>query len=239
MTAAVDSAVYVYAIVAAAQADAVDGMEQVDVVRAGPIAAVIGPVATGRRLGLASDMRRHDRVVGDLVARGVTVVPMRFGAVVAESDELVREVLAPKAAVLEAALHELAGLVQYTVRVDYLRDAVLAAVVRTDEQVAAARARASDHSGQVRLGELVVAAIDRRRPGDSARIRTEIEPLAERVSEQLAQNPDRVADFACLVRRTDAARFEQAVDAVGRRFADAVTMRVLGPLAPYDFVPEL
>jgi hypothetical protein len=239
MTAAVDNAVYVFALMAATEAEVVDGWEDLDVVRAGPIAAVVAPASTARPLGLASDMRRHDQVVSDLVALGVTVVPMRFGAVVGAADDLVRDLLAPNSASLEQALGELAGLVQYTVRVTYVREAVLSAVIRTDEQVAAARSKASGHAGQLRLGELVVGAIDRRRPGDAARIRAEVEPLAERLVEDLSNDPDRVVDFACLVQRASATQFERAIEEVAARYADAVTIRLLGPLAPYDFVPEL
>lgn len=234
-----DSALYVFGIVATDQVATVRTMVGVDLVPAGSIAAVVGAVTTDRPLGLASDMRRHDRVVSDLVAAGVTVLPMRFGAVVGEADDLVQDFLVPKQAALERAVRALAGRVQFTVRVDYVREAVLAAVLRSDDRVAAARAAATDHAGRVRLGELVVNAIERRRPADAQRIRGELEPETERITEQLSGDPDRVADFACLVPRDRAAQFAEAADAVTRRFADAVTMRVLGPLAPYDFVPEL
>jgi hypothetical protein len=40
------------------------------------------------------------------------------------------------------------------------------------------------------------------------------------------------------VERTDSAAFEQAVEECGRRSVGRLRIRLVGPLAPYDFVPE-
>ena len=92
---------------------------------------------------------------------------------------------------------------------------------------------------QIRIGQRIVAAIDRRRAGDADRIRSELQPVAERVNCEVSRDPERVADFACLVRRTDVQRFEDAVEKLAELHHEAVRMTLVGPLAPYDFVPEL
>jgi hypothetical protein len=43
---------------------------------------------------------------------------------------------------------------------------------------------------------------------------------------------------AFLVARDHAKQFDDAVEEVGRNLAGRVRFRLLGPLAPYDFVPE-
>ena len=77
-------------------------------------------------------MRRHDHVVGALVEQGVTVVPMRFGTTVTEPNALASKVLDAHRASLLATLDELDGLVQYTVRVGYVREAATRAALRDD-----------------------------------------------------------------------------------------------------------
>lgn len=247
MTAPADTdreAVYVFGVVAsdAVEAGDFDLPDGVDIVSDGSLAAVVGVVSTGRGVGLASDLRRHDAVVGSFVERGVAILPMRFGSVVAEPSTLVEQVLAPKRQSFLSALRELDGVVQYTVRIAYVREAVLAAVMRADSRVARMREAVQrgerGQGAQIRLGELIVEAIDRRRSGDAERIRKELDPLAERLDCELSENPDRLADFACLVARDRTEDFERALEDMAKRHHAAVRMTLLGPLAPYDFVPE-
>ncbi len=137
-------------------------------------------------------------------------------------------------------MNGLDGLVQFTVRVDYVREAAARAAMRDDPGIEALRERGlRDRSVQIRLGQRIVAAIDRRRAGDADRVRGELRPFTERMSCELSRDPDRVADLACLVRRSDTERFEDAVERFAERHHDAVRMTLVGPLAPYDFVPEL
>src|SRR5689334_15190970 len=101
-----DHAVYVFGVVASSLLDDDDVQlpDDVGVVPAGPVAAVVGQVGTDRRLGLASDVRRHDRVIAHFVERSITILPMRFGAVVTESQALVRDVLEPNGRAFADAL---------------------------------------------------------------------------------------------------------------------------------------
>jgi hypothetical protein len=50
--------------------------------------------------------------------------------------------------------------------------------------------------------------------------------------------PEDVINAAFLVERERIQEFEDAVENVGRDLDGRVRLRLLGPLAPYDFVPE-
>jgi len=227
----------VYGVISADALDRVELPERVAIVRSGALAALVS--AAGSR-GLASEVRRHDAVVGAVVSQGVTIIPMRFGTIVTEPDALGRKVLDANSSSLLAALADLEGLVQYTVRVEYVRETATRAAMRDDPGIESLRARAGrDRSVQIQLGQRIVAAIDRRRPADADRLRAELARVAERVQCELSQDPERVADFACLVERSDATQFEDAVEGLAERHHEAVHMTLVGPLAPYDFVPEL
>ena len=82
-------AVYVYGIVPAGARWGVDGdAPPVDVVTSGPISAVVAAVTSERPFGLAEDLRNHDRVVAWFVERGVPILPMRFGMVIADRETI-------------------------------------------------------------------------------------------------------------------------------------------------------
>lgn len=234
-----DEVVVVYGIVGA-ELERSRFPDGVEVVTSGPIAAVVasGPASSGP----AAQVRRHDEVLRSLVANEITVLPMRFGTAVAGRDALVEEVLDANRESFSAALAALKDFVQYTVRVGYVEDAVVAAVLREDSRVAAlreaARRRPSGQGAQISLGQAVAEAIERRRPRDIERIQALLSPVADRISARPGRQTDRLADYACLVRRSDSAAFEAELERLAERHHDAVTMSLLGPLAPYDFVPE-
>ena len=66
----------------------------------------------------------------------------------------------------------------------------------------------------------------------------QLRPFATDVSTRQLAQPDEVVNAAFLVARDDAKRFDDAVDEVGRDLDGRVRFRLVGPLAPYDFVPE-
>ena len=92
---------------------------------------------------------------------------------------------------------------------------------------------------RVHLGELIVG-----RPGDCRR-EVEAEQLYERLAPagvdmviHQPTDPEEVINAAFLVDRVHVQKFEDAVEDLGRELAGRVRLRLRGPLAPYDFVPE-
>jgi hypothetical protein len=63
-------------------------------------------------------------------------------------------------------------------------------------------------------------------------------PAAEAVAAKTPVREEDVLDASFLVRADRRAEFEQAVDKLARDHADRVKVRLIGPLPPYDFVPE-
>jgi hypothetical protein len=61
---------------------------------------------------------------------------------------------------------------------------------------------------------------------------------AARAVARPSNDPEQVLDSAFLVSRDRRHEFEHAVDQLGSELADSVKLRLIGPLAPYDFVVE-
>lgn len=232
----------VYAIV---PADAVDELPSstapARTVSHGRIAAVIGPVPDDRPLGTAEDLREHDRVIRVLVEAGLPVLPARFGAVLTDADAVARELLSANEQRFATALADTTGHVQFTLQVRYDQDSVVRAVVQDDPALARAR-RDADRSrsslgAQVRLGEMVVSAISRRRDVDARAVHDALAPLAADVRTRTSDDPTAVVDLSFLVARDRVEQFERAAEDVARDHYDLMRLRLLGPLAPYDFVP--
>lgn len=240
MTTAVETGCYVFGIVPAdapvPASDETGPAAELRLVDCGEIAALVGHLPTDRPLGRAADLRAHDRVLADLVRAGTAVLPMRFGAVVADEDAVRTELLEPNRDDFAAALNNLRGRVQYTVKVRYEQEPVLREVLAAHPEIRQLHGR-TDDAARMRLGELVVRALERRRPDDASAVLGElVGPVDTRVREVAA--PDEVLVVACLVDADHGPEFEQLVEEVAARHADRLRFKLVGPSAAYDFVGD-
>jgi hypothetical protein len=238
VTTVVDAGCYVFGIVPAGSplppADDAGLAADLRLIASGDIAALIGRLPIDRPLGRAADLRAHDRVLSQLVSAGTPVLPMRFGAVVTDEGAVIEELLEPHRAEFVEALAALRGRVQYSVKVRYEQEPVLREVLAEHPEIRQLHGR-DDAAAQVRLGELVVRALERRRPGEASAVLTELMGTVDvRVREVSA--PDDVLDAAFLVDADQAPEFERRVEEVAAARAGRLRIRLVGPSAPYDFV---
>jgi hypothetical protein len=183
----------------------------------------------------------HARVLERALARG-TVLPMRFGVVMADDEEVRARLLEEHGPELRAQLHEFEGKVEIRLRATYEEGSMLRDVVREHPEIAALRASIKGGSedatyyGRIRLGELVAAAVERRREEDAHAI---IEALA---AAALAVEPgtvshDRVAMQASfLVERARLPEFDAILEDVARGYGGQIKFKYTGPLPPHSFV---
>lgn len=205
------------------------------------VAAVVEEVPAGRAFGTRSDLLAHNRVV-DAIAAVAPVLPMRFGAVVLDSDAVALELLEPNHEHFRAGLAEIAGRAQFTLRGEYDRDVVLREVV--DEQPEVRALSESLHGApqdalyheRIRLGELVVQALAAKRESEVAQVLEVLTPHAVAIRSREPAGPDEMVDAAFLVDIDRQGAFEQSAEDIAKRLAGRVRLRLLGPLPAYDFV---
>jgi hypothetical protein len=238
------TATYVYGLVAAGH-ELPDGLEglgpsgEVRTVEHDGLAAIVGDVPE-RALGTRADLLAHEAVV-DTVAQVATVLPMRFPAVIDDAG-IVDELLAPHRDEFLAVLGELDGKVQFTLQGRYEQDVLLQEILEENDEVRTLNERVRElpddvgYQDRVRLGELIVAELDRRSAADAEDVEERLRPYAEKVSITPTPQPDQVINAAFLVARERAAEFESAVERLGADTHEWLRLRLLGPLAPYDFV---
>ncbi|TDD71037.1 GvpL/GvpF family gas vesicle protein [Jiangella aurantiaca] len=241
------TAQYVYAIVPAGTSapDELTGIDDGDIelIAHGPVAAVVGKVVTDRAFGRRDDLLAHSRVT-DTLAQRCPVIPVRFGSVVTDTGAVVGELLEPNTEFFASVLDELSGHRQYVVRARYDEEAVLAEIVRENPEIAALREDTRDHpveatwNERIRLGELVARALEVKRDVDSAALLDLLVPAAEAWNIRAAGEVDHLIDVAFLVADEQLDAFDQAAEQAARNLAGRARVRLIGPTAPYDFVPD-
>lgn len=216
----------------------------VELVRHGDIAAMVSEIDVDRPLGRPEDLMTHQRLL-DATVTEVPVLPARFGAVVADTDAVVEELLAPNHDELLAALRELDGTAQYVVRCRYVEAAVLGEILA--EQPEAGRLRAAIYgtspdatrSERMRLGEIITAGIEARRQEDTRALVAVCTPLSIEVDVREPAHELDAANVAVLAETAHEQDLVRALDGLAREWEGRATVRLLGPLAPYDFVTTL
>ncbi|MGW0176313.1 GvpL/GvpF family gas vesicle protein [Rhodococcus sp. NPDC003322] len=239
------SGIYVYGIVPAdveAENDAVGVVDSdISVVKEGDIAALVSELSVDRPLGEPEDLRAHARVL-DGTSRVAPILPLRFGAVLTDTDAVKQELLSAHADEFAAALAELEGKAQYVVKGRYVEHAVLREVIAENDEAARLRDAISGTSedatrdARMALGELVTNAISAKRDEDTRRAVEALDELSAAVNIREPTHEREAVHVALLV---DVGRQEELEEAVGKladEWENRVEMRLLGPLAPYDFV---
>lgn len=204
-------------------------------------AALVSELRTDRvRLG-REEVLVHARVLDRALERG-TVLPMRFGVVMSGPDEVRSRLLDEHGPDLRAQLSELEGKVEIRIRATYEEGSVLRDVVRDHPQIASLRAALQDRNDdaayydRIRLGELVAAAVERRREEDAHAI---IHALANAALAVEAGEPAHervVVQASFLVERARVKEFDQTLDEVAEGYGGQIRFKYTGPLPPHSFV---
>jgi hypothetical protein len=238
-------ALYVYGVVRAGEAPESevagvgDEAGAIRLVAHGDVAAVVSEVEGGP-LSAARDLRAHRRVL-EAIARATTVVPVRFGTVVADERSVVADFLAPQSERLLQLLGELSGKVQLNVKGFYDEDRLLRNMVATSPAVARMRERvravpdAAGYYDRIRLGELVSRELERRRERDTALVLDRLAPLAAAVRSEAAATADMAVNTVYLVDSARVEAFSREVAKLTEELGEQVRLRYVGPMPPYSF----
>lgn len=237
----------VYGVVGAGQAlpEGLAGLddEPVRAVVHDDVAAVVSDFALDRPPGRRRELVAYSELL-DALSEAGPVVPVHFGSVLPDEEAVVAELLVPRAGQLLAVLEDLSGRSQFTVRATYLEDVVLSEVVSEVPEVAELRRRTRDlpedaaYGERVRLGELVARAMEWKQEQDADALLRSILDYSVAHVLRPTSSLDRLLDVSLLVDDTRRDELEQGLEALAEAVHERIRVQLLGPMAPYDFVPE-
>ncbi|MGW7382973.1 GvpL/GvpF family gas vesicle protein [Streptomyces sp. NPDC054794] len=183
------------------------------------------------------ELLAHQNVIAEAGAAGC-VLPMRFGSV-APDDATVTGVLAERAEHYRERLDALENKVEYNVKASHIEEAVLHRVMADNPEIRALteanrQAGGGTYEQRLRLGEMVVAAVQAKEAEDATAVERALEPVASAVSVGPGST-GWLANVSFLVDRGSAEDFMAAVQRA-RESLSHLELRVNGPLPPYSFV---
>lgn len=234
---------YVYAITPADHPLRLDGLHGVGepaaelrVLKTADLGAVVSDAPEDLR-AKRRDLVAHQSVLSRLLDEG-TALPMRFG-LVGPDDERVLAALEERRAEYGQRLKEIAGCVEYHLKVSRDENDMLREIVSDSEEIrrlnAVTRERPEAHEERLRLGELIAREVRRRQDGVAEEIVARLAPIG--VGHRMGTaTPTHFLNVSFLVNRDEAASFARAVDAEAEQQGPGYVLSLHGPLPPYSFV---
>jgi gas vesicle protein GvpL/GvpF len=187
------------------------------------------------------DLHAHLRTLEEVFEQ-TTVLPCRFGTVLASEEDVRQHLLEARREELRGLLERVDGHAQLNVKAVYDETEVLREVVASDPSIAGASARArglgdAAYFENINLGEQVAARLAGRRADDAERIHARLAPLAKDVVVDTDDgDPLLVLKASFLVARKQVDRFDRELESVTQQEAPTIRFELVGPLPPTAFV---
>ena len=186
---------------------------------------------------LRRDLRAHENVVRQAMEHG-TILPVSFGSVFDSDRQLVEELLEPGASELTAMLRRFDGLVEVTLKVDFIEQAIMARLLERDPELRAWRdsARFGGSDEQVAFGQALAETIEDEAVVYAERLVSQLQDQAEDVRVADPGRGTAVLKASALVDRRRLAELDQTVAELAKSTGALLQFDYVGPLPPYSFV---
>jgi len=237
--------IYVYGIVPADVQPEEDATgihdDPIEIVTHGDIAALVSEIDPDQRLGTPADLQAHARIL-DGTSHVAPVLPLRFGAVLSDRDAVINELLAEHEDEFTSALDQLEGFAQYMVKGRYVEETIIREIVDDSPKATSLLESIRDQpeelsrDDRMALGEIIGHALEAKRDADTRITLDALSPLTDTVTVREPTHDEDAVQIAILLEVDRQGELEQTVGDLAARWDDRVTLRILGPMAPYDFV---
>jgi Gas vesicle synthesis protein GvpL/GvpF len=241
------SAVYVYGVVPGdveVEDDAKgigDPPGKVEIIREGDIAALVSTVPIDRPLGKPADLQAHAALL-DGTASVAPVLPLRFGAVMTDVESVASELLREHHDEFAQTLHALEGHAEYIVKGRYQEESFLSDLLSENDQARQlrediqAKPEAAARNSRMALGELIANTIEAARQSDTQRVVEELKGMAEQVNVREPTHEWDAVHVAVLAKVDREADLQELVERLNESARGRTELRIVGPVAAYDFV---
>lgn len=218
---------------------AIKGIEGKDVytVCAGDLAAVVSDSGVKEYLISRENILAHQKVIEEAFKQCV-VLPVSFGTIAANTEELKEEILKPKAKEFLHALKEFEGKIELGLKAFWIdMESIFQEIVKNSPEIR--RLKKSKHisyQDKIAAGELVAKHLDQKREAEKERILTPLLEIANDMKENKNLGDDMILDAAFLVRKTREREFDAAVNSIGNSYGQKIKLKYVGPLPAYNFI---
>ncbi len=182
----------------------------------------------------------HEHVI-ETVMKSYTIIPMSFGTVFRTDDDI-KEVLRSIYVSLKDVLKQMAGKVEFGLKVNWDRDQVIEELKREDEEIhrfnqeITRKHLQSTYLARMQLGRMIDKALVERSAQYVREIYDSLRNVCVASRDNKPIGDKMIMNAAFLIDRQREADFDEAVNKIARKFGDRLNFKYTGPWPPYNFV---
>src|SRR5581483_4162633 len=182
----------------------------------------------------------HEHVI-ETVMKAFTIIPMSFGTVFRTDDDI-REVLRSIYVSLKDVLKQMAGKVEFGLKVNWDRDQVIEELKREDEEIhrfnheITRKHLQSTYLARMQLGRMIDKALVERSATYVREIYDSLRSVCVASRDNKPIGDKMIMNAAFLIQKDKEAEFDAAVNRIAKKFGDRLNFKYTGPWPPYNFV---
>jgi hypothetical protein len=182
----------------------------------------------------------HEHVV-ETVMKTNTIIPMGFGTVFRTEDD-VRQVLKSIYKSLKDVLKQMAGKIEFGLKVNWDRQRVIEELKHDHDEIKAfhnelsRKHLQSTYFARMQLGRMVDKALAERASEYVRQIYDGLRGVCVASRDNKPIGDKMIMNAAFLVERDHESEFDAAVNAVAQKMGDRLSFKYTGPWPPYNFV---
>ncbi len=237
---------YVYGVIAAKDPVTFGKMgiggtgEMVYTVNHGDIAAVVSKTPVFIFDPTRENALAHEHVI-ETVMKANTIIPMSFGTVFRTDDDI-REVLKSIYPSLKDVLKQMAGKLEFGLKVTWDRDQVIEQLKRDDEEIRrfhqeiTRKHLQSTYLARMQLGRMIEKALGEKAAQYVREIYEGLRGVCVASRDNKPIGDKMIMNAAFLIEKQRENEFDAAVNKIARSFGDRLNFKYTGPWPPYNFV---
>lgn len=181
-------------------------------------------------------------VVLEEVMQEFTILPVRFSTIAPSPEALQEQVLKRRYAELDGLLREMEGRIELGLKAFWYEEAIFREVVEENAAIRSLRdglaGRSSEETyyDRIRLGEMVEAAMGRKREEDAEKILARLRPLVLKTRTNKTITDRMILNAAFLLDQDREVDFDQGVQQLDAEMGHRLMLKYVGPVPAYNFV---
>ncbi len=182
----------------------------------------------------------HEHVI-ESVMKEHTIIPMSFGTVFRTDDDI-REVLRSIYASLKDVIKQMAGKVEFGLKVNWDRDKIIEELKRENEDIhrfnqeITRKHLQSTYLARMQLGRMIDKAMAEKSAEYVKQIYEGLRDVCVASRDNKPIGDKMIMNAAFLIHKDREKEFDAAVNKIAADFGDRLTFRFTGPWPPYNFV---
>lgn len=214
--------------------------EMVYMVKYLDIAAVVSKTAVYIFDPTRENALAHEHVI-ETVMKNYTIIPMSFGTVFRTDDDI-REVLKSIYSSLKDVLNQMAGKLEFGLKVNWDRDQIIEELKQEDEEIRQFHQEIirkhlqSTYLARMQLGRMIDKSLAERSTQYVREIYEALRGVCVASRDNQPIGDKMIMNAAFLVERNREAEFDSVVNRIARKYGKRLKFKYTGPWPPYNFV---